>query len=305
MMGQLIWPRAAAIGAGLSTLALAATLVMMHPAPAAARGFNTGSTGGLYYSESGGGTDPGGSYSAVVACSEVANSKFIHLTGGGMATNAEFGEITIVENWPGATLDVDAWQNRVTVEPVVEQDVSLDSFAICTNEQPNVRSKGFSVNAGEVLSTEVDCPAGKPVTSGGWKLPDGSIYETSSSRPFDDADAGKSPDDGWRIRVENRGGAPVNGTAWAVCTNEFNPKYHRGTVPIPGTGQADRVTRCGDKENLLGGGLRGSSATGHEIVGTLAVDRGDANDLPDDGFAGGVDSVSLQDGKLAVYAICK
>lgn len=264
--------------------------------------------GGLFYGLSGGGTLPGGSYNAVVGCDGVIGSKFIHLTGGGMASSAEYAEINVGENYPG-DLDVDAWQNRATIANVVSENVDMDSFAICSKHKAQYRQKPFQVPHAATRPQTVNCPGSEHVTSGGWRHPDGYGVSVRSSRPFDDGDRNKAPDDGWEVRMTNESPATIDASAWATCSDKFDPAYRKRSVSIPSpVRQTDAAVRCTKKQHVLGGGAHGSGGGRHNIVGTFITDGGDADSKPDDGFVAALDTYSNFaefPNKLTVYAICK
>lgn len=84
--------------------------------------------------------------------------------------------------------------------------------------QPTYVSKTVDVDAGEAVTVRAKCPKGSVVAGGGAYITgataDGHVVAT---RPYDSADKGKVPEDGWEAGLQNTGASVLSASSHAVC----------------------------------------------------------------------------------------
>jgi len=97
------------------------------------------------------------------------------------------------------------------------QDVSID--AVCMEDaKPSFKFQGVAFTIQDVVKQTIECPNRKSVVGGG---PDvsgpASQAHVAVTAPFDSDDKGKTPDDGWTIKVGNPTMAEMDVVVYAVC----------------------------------------------------------------------------------------
>jgi hypothetical protein len=166
-------------------------------------------------------------------------------------------------------------------------------IAVCHKRKPVYRSNTAKVRVGHARTVAARCPDGTHVSAGGGyaagtpgapATAEGSYL--NSSFPFDGPDAGKAPDDGWKVRIYNISDAPrlvIN--AVATCVTE-RPRYvtaDPAAMP-PGYELLSTAAACPDSRHISAGGLRlaGARAAKAHPVTIMPTDLGDADSIPDD-----------------------
>ena len=183
-------------------------------------------------------------------------------------------------------------------------------WAFCAPGKTQYPSKHRILPLGETRTTKVPCPGGTRVLSGGVAL-DGLNSDThlDALLPFDDGDRGKRPDDGWKVKATNVGGADKQFTAWAFC---------RGGVPVdypplatnrqigPSTDGGDNLLCPNQTHSLVGGGAQilGSPST-RRITGAAPSDlAGEPGTVPDDLLFATVQNNSGAAADFGIHPIC-
>lgn len=92
------------------------------------------------------------------------------------------------------------------------------SVACLAGPSPAYRTRTVTVPDGEAAYGSARCPKGKTVIGGGIYI-DGEAIASHvvASRPWDSADAGKVPDDGWRAGVVSNSHDDLTMTVHAIC----------------------------------------------------------------------------------------
>lgn len=112
-----------------------------------------------------------------------------------------------------------------------------------------------SVPVNATGTVTVQCPAGTHVLGGGqYVLAANQDAIVHSSAPFDGADAGTIPDDGWRSRVDSINGSHNTVTEYAICSTE-QPAYRARTVTLNSPAQPHLRSPCPAGDSALGGGV--------------------------------------------------
>jgi hypothetical protein len=167
-------------------------------------------------------------------------------------------------------------------------DGALASYAMCSFDAVRYRSRTIRVKSGDTGRLRTPCPAGTRVTSGGVETPNDDQVEVSASYPFDGADAGGQPDDGWAARTWNFQSTRAFVTVHAVCVVGARMQYVLTEQPI---GQATTTeffsAVCADDAFLTGAGARPLAPLtieGSGITAAVPTDFGGAelDTVPDD-----------------------
>ena len=181
--------------------------------------------------------------------------------------------------------------------------------AACTSEQPRVPEERVTLKEGAGKTVSVACPKGTHVTGGGGQMTgDPDYVRVHSTSPYDDGDADKRPDDGWRVRAFNLTDGRLQIFAKAICLDE-QPRYQEIGYEVIDSGIGLGSPEC-KRGRLLSVGAKTdapSSVVGLvavELTDSLEINGGDADSAPDD-FANVLVS-SDTDGtkKLSVTLIC-
>ena len=267
-----------AIGAATGLVAL------IVPALAFADG-NLGSIGGFTYFTSSATMFP---HSGISSTAAVCLPGSGHVVGGGF--DADTGSVggLALESTPVDSPDDadhkpdDGWRAAAFDTRTVSADVA--TYAICSNTKVAYRSATRKVKPRKSAKLTAHCPAGTKDTSGGVRTGDFDTVQISSSYPVDDGDANKKPDDGWRVRVFNRG-ARATVTAWAVCAKGTQVAYIESSVfPLEaGTPSEVALSVVDDPLHITGGGASyPAKLSTPETRLTATVPTDAAFDVPDD-----------------------
>lgn len=179
------------------------------------------------------------------------------------------------------------------------------SEAMCADGDYRYRSKVKAVDPGYPPSVKVSC-GGKRwhVTGGGASLTGTAYNQLTASAPYDGADSGKAPDDGWAA-LAYVDALDVKLHTYAVCRRN-EPAYRRdGRVLNPGEG-ASVAPSCHQHEHVIGAGIwMGGAQDGSTIRAAYPQDGTDHGDVPDDAvYAFGIDNSGTESHKETGYAIC-
>ena len=181
------------------------------------------------------------------------------------------------------------------------------SHATCLDgPKAKLRSReGETESAPDAVALKARCKGSEHVSGGGAYV-NGLVDEAfvNSSHPIDGGDPGGAPDDGWRVRVQNRAGFGKGVTAWALCT-ERDWSYHRSNVQLMTNQDAGYLMDClGEPGHLVSAGAKITGAAGETVLRALSpYDGGDGDGAPDDG----ADINTANDGgerTLTRFAIC-
>ena len=139
--------------------------------------------------------------------------------GGGMSASGP--GIRLIRSKPSLPPNSFGWA-AATYNPTMD-DTLVDTYAICgMNDGVKYRdSKPIKLKHKEEGKATAKCKSDEAVMGGGFE---GTKNQTvglrvlaSVSKPWDSKDKGKTPDDGWQIRVLNASGQKVDALASAVC----------------------------------------------------------------------------------------
>jgi hypothetical protein len=110
----------------------------------------------------------------------------------------------------------DGW--RVVVSNHTLNTQPMIVYAICAQGKISYRAEQVTLGSIKRSHPKVDCPAGSHVISGGLD-PAGNLATIALNgfASFDDGDAGRTPDDGWRVTADNYDAAGRSATAHAIC----------------------------------------------------------------------------------------
>ncbi len=126
------------------------------------------------------------------------------------------------------------------------------------------KTRSFNVASFPARSTaSVKCPKGQHVFGGGVSAHASSVVLVASF-PFDGKDRDKRPDDGWRVRVDNRDAATTAHVA-AVCAAR-QPTYRTQSFKaVPGD-QSTSSALCGHGRHVTGGGVDYAPPAGDGLI---------------------------------------
>jgi len=193
---------------------------------------------------------------------------------------------------------------------------SVDVIAVCRKRKPVYRSNTAKVRVGHARTVAARCPDGTHVSAGGGyatgtpgasATPEGSYL--NSSFPFDSRDAGRVPDDGWKVRIYNISDAPrIRINVSAVCVTQ-RPRYVTADpVAMPPAYELlSTAAACPDSRHISAGGLRlaGAPAANAHPVTIMPADLGDADSIPDDALRAKAQVLAGSTGASAdMTAIC-
>ena len=127
----------------------------------------------------------------------------------------------------------------------------------------NEKIKAFPVAASPARATgSVECAKGTHVFGGGVSANAGG-QALVASFPFDGADGDKKPDDGWRVKVDNRGAATTARVA-AVC-GERLPTYRTRSFTAAPSDETTSSAIC-KAGHVTGGGVDFAPPQGHGLI---------------------------------------
>jgi hypothetical protein len=231
-----------------------------------------------------------------------------YVVGGGLQTTGGYNETWVNDSGPYDSVDQDlkrddGWEG--IVDNFGGETETVSAIAICTDKKPRYRTEPFEVNDVAGVAT---CP-GRSVPIGGGVSTDGAFADrtvVTESWPADTDDPGKRKDS-WI----GRGSSPTSSVdspaaVTVICQKDGKrPRYRRSpeVTAFAMTGSNDGV-ECKPGERGLGGGIQNTSALVY-TSGMYPPDGGDADDFPDDGFAGFVDNTLTFDRVFFVHAVCR
>jgi len=152
---------------------------------------------------------------------------------------------------------------------------------------------------------EATCPAGTHAIGGGGD--DGRFgfdANIHTSAPYDGADAGRAPDDGWRLRSATTATGPGTIEVFVICQPEV-PSYATKSVKVA-AGQGDTAKAdCEAGLHVAAGGVSAGGGIASVIIGATApFDDADANTTSDDGWRTKAGNVGNEARNVTAYAIC-
>ncbi len=133
--------------------------------------------------------------------------------GGGADLGTPAADVTLNESYPprDTAWDFAARNAGATPRSVSEAIICIGSDAA----RIRYALRSVLIGAKRFGTAKAACPSRFRVAGGGLATDvDGALV---ASIPFDGRDAGRAPDDGWRVSVENGASHPIAGTAYAVC----------------------------------------------------------------------------------------
>lgn len=143
---------------------------------------------------------------------------------------------------------------------------------------------GETTSAPDSLALKVSCKKDEHVSGGGVFIT-GPTDEAfiNSSYPIDSHDKGKSPDDGWRVRVHDTAGAGKTVNAYAICTHR-SWRYPQTEDTIDPGDEFGLLVACKPNAHLVSAGIRFTGDPGEAVVRTIdPFDSLDDDMAPDDG----------------------
>jgi hypothetical protein len=191
------------------------------------------------------------------------------LSGGIFFENTKLGDVVTVSSAPfdGSDPDTtpDAWQ-VVADNATPDTDISIGESLVCGNvDGVSYESKNRSTPTGRT-KVKVPCPAGKHVLGGGGLVGGPYLKERLvKTAPFDSKDAGKTPDDGWQIAIDNLG-ARHSANAFAVCAKLGGLTYKTLTLHVNHDRRGSISVRCPPGDHPVGGGVSQRGAYGHVAI---------------------------------------
>jgi hypothetical protein len=146
-------------------------------------------------------------------------------------------------------------------------------------------------------SIKAECPAGTHVISGGMGTVNGyGGLLLLGSFPYDGGDKDKTPDDGWKVEVTNRGGEETE--ADALCSPQ-KFQYADEDFKFPRFNDGTGTVACPKDTHIISGG--GDAGT---LIGLLPGDGKDSDKAPDDKFTVHTESGATGKTKGTAWAVC-
>jgi hypothetical protein len=300
-------PRAGALaGTALVCMAVCAeALAGQPPVP----GTNLGTAGGLTYMLHG--TNPitaPGFGGGGPAC-----PKGTHVVGGGarIGSSNAVGEADIKASYPSDRQGTDRRPDGAWValaENGSGAPKALDVMAVCKQGKFHYRRVSHGIRSGTARTLKTSCPGDTHVSGGGVGAFGNQLTGAylNSSFPYDDADAGSVPDDGWKGRIYNGAGERNGMIAYAICGAK---RLHYETVgPLALMGGVPFDSVCPASRHVTGGGVQlgGAPASVTHPVAMTPLDLpADADTTPDDAFRVFAGTTGPGSPTISVQAICK
>jgi hypothetical protein len=164
------------------------------------------------------------------------------------------------------------------------------------------RYQADHVPAGRAAKAVAHCPRGKSPSGGGYQIFSDmglSQYEAAGSKPFDGADRGHVPDDGWEVSGEQADHG-VTAASYTICTRGEH-RYVSKARPAEGLSRV-KVECPGPSWNVTGGGGTLGKPASSALIAGFPFDGGDLDTKPDDGWeAWGYAPVN---DKLRAFVVC-
>jgi hypothetical protein len=283
------------------------SLVALSTAPANAVAGPLDSHGFSYlYSDTTAPTSSGSTWQVNYSCNGLAP------VGGGVRLQGEPADSWIhstqpyaTPNPPSTTSDYKSWFTAVRNPgpPVAFRD-----FTIC-------RKSGWEgleylgpqivpVAANTPVTSEVHCPAGTSLLSGGF---DAALeVRVNSARPLDDDDGNSRPDDMWQVSAYNAAATQKNLVVYAICIHDASKRLtYEESERKTFTGDTGLLTAsCPSSSAVVGGGISISGTAQNSLIhSSYPRDGSDSDDAVDDRWSAvGVSTDGKR--KARTYAIC-
>jgi hypothetical protein len=138
------------------------------------------------------------------------------IVGGGAAVTGGV-RMTLTQPSPSNSTSNDAWFTYFHVPPSTSG--SGLAYAVCASiDRLKYVSKTSRLPGPGVAAQKARCPRRTAVIGGGVQLLGSqSEHLVTATHPFDNGDAGKTPEDGWRAKAANTGLTDHKIRAWAIC----------------------------------------------------------------------------------------
>lgn len=294
---------------------LVAALTALAPATAGAGAADYGDLNLVYIGTTTNWSDPPGrtTQSSYNQCGEPSQPGLLVGSGGYLFTA---GDTDVVSDFPlgkGYNASIHPVHQIGAPEPdstqqvadnlfTVDNDLTLGENAVCggVGEASYPQADKASPKRKRTRA-RVSCQSGTRVLGGGGSAPGPfRSQRLVSSAPFDSGDAGKSPDDGWRIAVDNLGKKNREITVYAICSPVESVSYVSKAFEAKKRSRRHSEVDCPAGEFVMGGGVTHSAAFGK---GTLVASR--YGHFPDfDSWITEVDNLSRKRTAGKAFAIC-
>jgi hypothetical protein len=191
-------------------------------------------------------------------------------------------------------------ENRLQSNP---DSVIMGESTLCSvgDVEPSYRKTKFATPGKSRSSAKAACPGGSHVLSGGAKAPGPfKSQRIAESYPFDGDDANDTPDDGWRVSVDNLKRKNRKASAYAICGDVDDLFYGSVTVPASGQDRAHVGVSCPGGDYSIGGGVK------HGVPfkeATLVATRHSLAPAPT-GWIVELDNLSADDAQLKTFVVC-
>jgi hypothetical protein len=149
-------------------------------------------------------------------------------------------------------------------------------------------------------TVRVRCPRGTHVLAGGGAS---ATLALIASFPFDSADHGYAPDDGWRIRARTKNVASARLWAYATCSKRPPQYVERRRTLLSGLPTAVSA-RCRDKRSVVGLGGSISSSAASSKLRSISPLPGRPGGVPAAGVSVQAQSTGGVPHALIAFAIC-
>jgi hypothetical protein len=186
--------------------------------------------------------------------------------------------------------------------------LKITTYSICLTQGVGpvnyASSPAGTVAVGDAFSEKATCPKGTAVAAGGSDVYRGTV---STSSPFDGSDAGRAPDDGWKVTGVNSETSPTDLTVWAVCLNTSHKlSYVAAHGTTPGKDSKSIKASCPDGAAATGGGytIKGAPDTRFAHVSRPRDSDADKDKVPDDRWQVSAVNLSDQSAKTTVIVAC-
>ncbi len=182
----------------------------------------------------------------------------------------------------------DGWLGIVNNKTAGTATVKVTAICSRTKGHSYV-SEASTAPDGLVTANDLDCPPGTFVIGGGGAIGGRSPkIERSGSIPFDEIlEAGSTPEDGWRVRINNDGGVGLGlpFTTYAIC-GPVEPVYAVDTSVLASPDGASFNDECPANTAVAGGGadFEDGTTVNTELHQTIPFDGLDDDQIPEDGW---------------------
>jgi len=235
-----------------------------------------------------------------------------HVSGGASTSESGTqGEVQMSAPGDGPDADRlpdDLWRARHAFRSS-EGPQGLNADVICLGGGLTYESRTIVLHAGEPGTVTAPCGPSRHVAGGGAVLARGGPASyVNSSYPWDSADAGTVPDDGWTARAYNgTGGGDLSLRVYATCVSTSPAYFKAGQSVAPGSADFAHAP-CPQTRHLIGAGARVSGpAFDAVLTGTSIGDGSDPDLAPDDTVDAGTRVIpgAFASRNLTAFAICR